>query len=114
MDFYSMLQSLIIYKPYTKKPKLFRFVEIRSVQGEQFPSREALTRGIILNSSVDRDDLVTSHDAVVDRAGDLVNVGDYLAYQSSDKDEVHVLLKLCFFTRYKEYLHVAYLIFNPD
>ena len=67
-------------------------MEIRSVQGEQFPSREALTRGIIINSSVERDDLVSSHNAIVDRAGDLVNVGDYLAYQSCDKDEVLLCL----------------------
>ena len=65
-------------------------MEVRSIQEEQFVSREALTRGIILNSSVDRDDLVATHNAVVDREGDLVNVGDYLAYQSCD--EVHFRL----------------------
>lgn len=69
----------------TNKSKMFRFVEVKSVQEEQFPSREALTRGIILNSSVDRDDMVAPHNAVVDRAGDLVNVGDYLAYQYHDE-----------------------------
>lgn len=63
-------------------------MEVRSVQEEQFLSREALTRGIILNSSVDRDDMVATHNAIVDRDGDMVNVGDYLAYKSSDKDEV--------------------------
>ena len=63
-------------------------MEVRSVQEEQFLSREALTRGIILNSSVDRDDMVATHNAIVDRDGDMVNVGDYLAYKSSDEDEV--------------------------
>ena len=50
-------------------------MEVRSIQEEQFPSREALMRGIILNSSVDWDDLVASHNAIVDRDGDMVNVG---------------------------------------
>ena len=82
--------NLNTYLIQTNKPKLFRFVEVRSIQEEQFVSREALTRGIILNSSVDRDDLVATHNAIVDREGDLVNVGDYLAYQSCD--EVHFCL----------------------
>ena len=64
---------------------MFRFMEVKSVQKEQFPSRETLKRGTILNSSVDRDDMVAPHNAVVDRAGDLINVGDYLAYQSHDE-----------------------------
>ena len=64
---------------------MFRFVEVKSVQKEQFPSRETLKRGIILNSSVDRDHMVAPHNAVVDKAGDSVNVGDYLAYQSYDE-----------------------------
>ena len=41
---------------------------------------EAWSQGWIVSTCVGRDDQVTCHNATVDQAGDLVNVGDFLAY----------------------------------
>ena len=68
---------------------MFRFVDVQTVNGEKFPSREAWSKGLILSSCVGRDDLVICHNALVGQDGDLVNVGDYVAYQSNDENKVH-------------------------
>ena len=41
-----------------------------------------------MSTCIGWDDLVTIHSAVVDQDGDLVHVGDFLAYQSDGSNEV--------------------------
>ena len=66
----------------SKTTTLFRFVEILTATSENFTTMEARSQGLIVSSSVGCDDVVTCHNAIVDKDGDLVNVGEFLAYQS--------------------------------
>lgn len=68
--------------------QLFRFVEVHTADGETFPCREAWSRGFMMSTCIGWDDLVTIHSAVVDQESDLVNVGDFLAYQSVSNEVI--------------------------
>ena len=43
----------------------------------------------MISTCISLDESVINHSAVVDKDGDLVHVGDYLAYQSDGSNEVN-------------------------